>query len=126
MRRPAAPARRGGGATLTHACPLALTQRAADARFAHSNPLHPDIFPACARMEREVVAMTAALLGGGPNGRASVCGCLTSGGSESILTAIRTTRDFFAAERVRGAPIRADTRVRGTNAQAHRVCLNRA
>lgn len=69
------------------------------ARFAHSNPLHPDVFPASARMEREVVAMTAALLGGGPRGRASVCGCLTSGGTESILTAIRATRDFFAQQR---------------------------
>jgi sphinganine-1-phosphate aldolase len=58
-------------------------------------------------MEREVVAMTAALLGGGPLGRASVCGCLTSGGSESILTAIRATRDFFAAERVRARIERA-------------------
>ncbi len=48
--------------------------------------------------------MTAALLGGGPAGRASVCGCLTSGGTESILTAIRTTRDFFAAERGVTAP----------------------
>ena len=69
------------------------------ARFAHSNPLHPDVFPASARMEREVVSMTAALLGGGPRGRASVCGCLTSGGTESILTAIRATRDFFAQQR---------------------------
>ena len=69
------------------------------ARFAHSNPLHPDVFPTSARMEREVVAMTAAMLGGGPRGKASVCGCLTSGGTESILTAIRATRDFFAAQR---------------------------
>ncbi len=47
-------------------------------------------------MEREVVAMTAAMLGGGPGGARSVCGCVTSGGTESILTAIRATRDFFA------------------------------
>jgi glutamate/tyrosine decarboxylase-like PLP-dependent enzyme len=83
----------------------AASCRAADARFAHSNPLHADIFPACARMEREVVAMTASLLGGGRGGRASVCGCLTSGGTESILTAIRATRDFFAAERVRACAL---------------------
>ena len=71
------------------------------ARFAHSNPLHGDIFAASGRMEREVVAMTAGLLGGGSRhgGSPSVCGCVTSGGTESILTAIRTTRDFFAAHK---------------------------
>lgn len=68
------------------------------ARFAHSNPLHADIFAACARMEREVVAMTASVLGGGPGGSPRVCGVMTSGGTESICTAIRATRDFFGKE----------------------------
>ena len=35
------------------------------AAFAHTNPLHPDVFPSVRRMEAEVVAMTAAMLGGG-------------------------------------------------------------
>jgi sphinganine-1-phosphate aldolase len=75
------------------------------ARFAHSNPLHGDIFAASGRMEREVVAMTAGLLGGGSRGGSpSVCGCVTSGGTESILTAIRTTRDFFAAHKGISSP----------------------
>jgi sphinganine-1-phosphate aldolase len=65
--------------------------------FAHSNPLHGDIFPSVARMEREVVAMTAGLLGGGSG--TPVVGCLTSGGTESILTAIRATRDYFAQQK---------------------------
>ena len=34
--------------------------------FAHTNPLHGDIFPSVRRMEAEVVAMTASLLGGPP------------------------------------------------------------
>jgi sphinganine-1-phosphate aldolase len=33
--------------------------------FAHTNPLHADVFPSVRRMEAEVVAMTASLLGGG-------------------------------------------------------------
>ena len=35
------------------------------ARFAHSNPLHADAFPAAARFEQEVVNMCAHMLGGG-------------------------------------------------------------
>ena len=34
--------------------------------FSHTNPLHGDIFPSVRRMEAEVVAMTASLLGGAP------------------------------------------------------------
>ena len=34
------------------------------AAFAHTNPLHGDIFPSVRRMEAEVVAMTASMLGG--------------------------------------------------------------
>ena len=50
--------------------------------------------------------MTAGLLGGGSRhgGSPSVCGCVTSGGTESILTAIRTTRDFFAAHKGISSP----------------------
>ena len=32
--------------------------------FSHTNPLHGDIFPSVRRMEAEVVAMTASMLGG--------------------------------------------------------------
>ena len=89
--------RMSGSVYMHDAAHFALLNRVY-ARFAHSNPLHGDIFAASGRMEREVVAMTASLLGGGARhgGSPSVCGCLTSGGTESILTAVRTTRDFFA------------------------------
>jgi len=43
--------------------------------------------------------MTASMLGGGARGATSVCGCVTSGGTESILTALRTTRDFMRSTR---------------------------
>ena len=32
--------------------------------FAHTNPMHASVFPSVRQMEAEVVAMTAALLGG--------------------------------------------------------------
>lgn len=43
--------------------------------------------------------MTAALLGGGPAGDPRVCGAMTSGGTESILSAVKTARDYMAATR---------------------------
>lgn len=59
------------------------------AQFSVTNPLHPDIFPSVRLMEAEVIAMTASLLGGGKSGVESVCGTMTSGGSESILMAVK-------------------------------------
>lgn len=55
------------------------------AMYCHSNPLHSQKFPAVCRMEREAVSMAAGLVGGGEG--TEVCGCITSGGTESILTA---------------------------------------
>lgn len=43
--------------------------------------------------------MTAALLGGGSAGNASVCGAMTSGGTESILSAMKASRDYMRATR---------------------------
>jgi sphinganine-1-phosphate aldolase len=80
-----------------------------------SNPLHPDIWPSAAKFEAEIVAMTAALLGGGdPPGTSAegqgpstaagspsgeIVGCVTSGGTESILLAMKTYRDWARARR---------------------------
>ena len=36
---------------------------------------------------------------GGPGGDAGVCGSMTSGGTESILTAVKASRDYMAATR---------------------------
>uniref|UniRef100_A0A6N2M8D1 Sphingosine-1-phosphate lyase n=1 Tax=Salix viminalis TaxID=40686 RepID=A0A6N2M8D1_SALVM len=64
--------------------------------FAHTNPLHLDVFQSIARFEAEVVAMTAALLGSkGTSSGGEICGNMTSGGTESILMAVKSSRDYM-------------------------------
>ncbi|MCZ2859285.1 pyridoxal phosphate-dependent decarboxylase family protein [Blastococcus sp. VKM Ac-2987] len=64
-----------------------LLQRAYLAGFS-TNGLSPSAFPSLARMEREVIEMVGDLLG-----CPSPAGSITSGGSESILLAVKTARD---------------------------------
>lgn len=71
-------------------------QKEAYARFAAENGLGPAAFPSLARMEREVVGFGLGLLHA-PEGAA---GNMTSGGTESILMAVKAARDFA---RARGA-----------------------
>jgi sphinganine-1-phosphate aldolase len=54
-----------------------------------ANPLHADLWPSTVKFEAEIVAMTANMLGGVPG----VCGTVTSGGTESILSAMKVYRD---------------------------------
>jgi len=63
-----------------------------------ANPLHPELWPSAVKYESEIVAMTASMLGGGEAGVDSVCGTVSSGGTESILLAMRTYRDRAVAE----------------------------
>lgn len=58
--------------------------------FSSENGLNPMAFPSLRQFEAEVVAMTANLLGG--HGQA--VGNMTSGGTESILMAVKTARDW--------------------------------
>jgi glutamate/tyrosine decarboxylase-like PLP-dependent enzyme len=63
------------------------------------NQLHADLWPSAAKFESEIVAMTAHMLGAGqiaaPFGsEEGICGSVTSGGSESILLAMKTYRDW--------------------------------
>ena len=64
-----------------------------------ANPLHPDLWPSAVKFEAEIVAMTATMLGGGETGVPTVCGTVSSGGTESIMLAMRTYRDRAKAER---------------------------
>jgi glutamate/tyrosine decarboxylase-like PLP-dependent enzyme len=64
-----------------------------------SNPLHADVWPSTTKFEAEIVAMTAAMLGGASEAASDVCGTVTSGGTESILLAMKTYRDWGRAEK---------------------------
>lgn len=68
-----------------------------------SNPLHADVWPSTVKFEAEVIAMTADMLGAGAlKGRGpeqEVCGTLSSGGTESILLAMKTYRDWARQRR---------------------------
>ncbi len=57
-----------------------------------SNPLHADIWPSTTKFEAEIVAMTAHMLGAEASNE--ICGTVTSGGTESILAAMKTYRDW--------------------------------
>ncbi len=63
--------------------------------YLFENALNPFRFPSLADMEKDVVAMTARLL----NGPAEASGAMTSGGTESILQAVRVARDRAKTER---------------------------
>ena len=57
-----------------------------------SNPLHSDLFPSASKFESEIVSMTANMLGADKTDD-EICGVVTSGGTESILLAMKTYRD---------------------------------
>jgi len=61
-----------------------------------SNPLHADVWPSTTKFEAEIVAMTAGMLGGAG---AEICGTVSSGGTESILLAMKTYRDRAREQR---------------------------
>jgi sphinganine-1-phosphate aldolase len=63
--------------------------------FFSENGLNPIAFPSLKRFEAEVVAMTADLLGGDSR----TVGNMTSGGTESILMAVKTARDWARSEK---------------------------
>lgn len=59
-------------------------------KTSYTNPLHPDLFPGLCKMEAEVVRMALDLF----HGDEESCGCMTSGGTESILMACKAYRDY--------------------------------
>jgi len=56
---------------------------------AWTNPLHSDAFPGLRKMEAEVVRIACDLF----NGSSDSCGCVTTGGTESIILACKAYRD---------------------------------
>lgn len=62
------------------------------ALHSQSNPLHVDLWPSAVKFEAEVVAMTASMLSAAAADE-EIVGTVTSGGTESIIMAIKAYRD---------------------------------
>jgi sphinganine-1-phosphate aldolase len=69
--------------------------REANNLYMFENALNPFRFPSLRQMEADVVSMTTTLLNGGD----AAAGTMTSGGTESILMAVKTARDRGREER---------------------------
>ena len=71
--------------------------RAANDRFLSTNALNPAAFPSLRRMQSEVVETVAGWLGGGPD----AAGFMTTGGTESLLMAVKAARERGAERGIR-------------------------
>ena len=91
--------------------------KAAFTMYLTENALDPTVFPSTLQLENELVAMAAAHL----RGDADVVGNFTSGGTESIILAVKTARD---RARERQPEIREPEIVLPTTAHAafHKAC----
>jgi glutamate/tyrosine decarboxylase-like PLP-dependent enzyme len=74
------------------------------ATYSQANPLHADLWPSISKYEAEIVSMTANMLGAKDaeqldSTQDNICGTVTSGGTESILLAMKTYRDWARAEK---------------------------
>ena len=58
--------------------------------FNKTNPLHTNLYPSIRKMENEIISFMIKLF----NGNEDTCGIFTSGGTESILMACKTYREF--------------------------------
>ncbi len=63
-----------------------------------ANPLHSDLWPSASKFEAEIISMTAAMLSSKKTDD-PICGTVTSGGTESILLAMKTYRDYARAKK---------------------------
>ena len=67
-------------------------------QYSHANVLQRDMYPSATKFEAEIIAMTLDLLHGDQADGA--CGVVTSGGSESLITAMFSYREAAAARGV--------------------------
>ncbi len=68
-----------------------------------SNPLHVDVWPSATKFEAEIVSMTAHMLGADRTD-GEIVGSVTSGGTDSILLAMKTYRDWARDQKHIKAP----------------------
>jgi sphinganine-1-phosphate aldolase len=69
---------------------------AAYGAYSWSNPLHHGIWPSLNQYECEIIAMTSSMLNGG---NTEIRGATTSGGTESIILAIKAHREHYGIRR---------------------------
>ena len=73
------------------------------ALFSHENTIQFDLCPSMFKLESEIIAMTAGMLHGDAvsahHPGDQVCGTVTSGGTESILMAMKAYRDYALQEK---------------------------
>ncbi len=72
--------------------------------FAHVNVLQRDMCPSATKFESEIIAMTLDMLHGDAATDGSPCGSVTSGGTDSIVTAMLAYRDQARADKGITAP----------------------
>ncbi|MGE0597750.1 MAG: aspartate aminotransferase family protein, partial [Hyphomonadaceae bacterium] len=77
---------------------VGAVKKAAYAMFSEENGLGPAAFPSLMRMERDVVACALSLL----NAPEGADGAMTAGGTDSIVMAVKTARDFARANGLKG------------------------
>ncbi|RYJ06485.1 MAG: aspartate aminotransferase family protein, partial [Actinomycetales bacterium] len=107
-----------GGRTLAYVYDSGVAEadelgRQALAMYGGTNGLDPTAFPSLLRMESDLVATARSMLHAGPE----VVGTVTSGGTESILLAVKTARD--AHPEVRDPVIVVPTTI---HAAFHKAC----
>jgi sphinganine-1-phosphate aldolase len=71
------------------------TIKAAYTEFLTENALYPNYYPSLLVIENDIISALKELLRGGPE----ACGNCTSGGTESIVLAVKAARDMARAER---------------------------
>lgn len=74
---------------------VSATVKAAYSAFLSENALYPNYYPSLLQIENAIVRALAALLGGDE----AVVGSCTSGGTESIMLALKAARDWARATR---------------------------
>ena len=76
--------------------------------FSHENTIQFDLCPSMFKMESEIISMTARMLNAAAvkehNPADEVCGTVTSGGTESILMAMKVYREWARADKGISAP----------------------
>lgn len=83
------------GAVYSHDDSHTQLMNAAYSSFSWANPLHPGMWPSVNQYEAEIISMTANLMGS----QGDIVGTTTSGGTESIVLAIKAHREFFGRKR---------------------------